>query len=161
MQESYKLDKAVRPPPAITNAVSWRNENIVYKKNEVFLDVIESVNLLVRDKTVPHWSHKLNLQVNSNGTLLRSEVVGSIKMKSYLSGMPELRLGLNDRLLFEGSGRCNFSPHSSRNFDFVVCFVALFLNLGAYEYDGFIAVVVFVLLRFLLFVLRWARWPTK
>jgi len=89
MQESYKLDKAVRPPPAITNAVSWRNENIVYKKNEVFLDVIESVNLLV----------------NSNGTLLRSEVVGSIKMKSYLSGMPELRLGLNDRLLFEGSGR--------------------------------------------------------
>ena len=32
---------------AVTNAVSWRSENIKYRKNEVFLDVIESVNLLV------------------------------------------------------------------------------------------------------------------
>ena len=31
----------------VTNAVSWRSENIKYRKNEVFLDVIESVNLLV------------------------------------------------------------------------------------------------------------------
>ena len=33
---------------AVTNAVSWRSEGIRYRKNEVFLDVIESVNLLVR-----------------------------------------------------------------------------------------------------------------
>jgi AP-1 complex subunit mu len=33
---------------AVTNAVSWRSEGIKYKKNEIFLDVIESVNLLVR-----------------------------------------------------------------------------------------------------------------
>jgi len=33
---------------AATNAVSWRSEGIFYRKNEVFLDVIESVNLLVR-----------------------------------------------------------------------------------------------------------------
>ena len=26
-------------------------------------------------------------------------------MKSYLSGMPELKLGLNDKLLFEATGR--------------------------------------------------------
>ena len=32
---------------AVTNAVSWRSEGIKYRKNEVFLDVIESVNLLV------------------------------------------------------------------------------------------------------------------
>ena len=32
---------------AVTNAVSWRTEGIRYRKNEVFLDVIESVNLLV------------------------------------------------------------------------------------------------------------------
>jgi AP-1 complex subunit mu len=37
----------VRPPIAVTNAVSWRSEGIKYRKNEVFLDVIESVNLLV------------------------------------------------------------------------------------------------------------------
>jgi len=86
-QESYKLE-VVRPPPALTVVTSWRSENIKYRKNEVFLDVIENVNLLV----------------NTNGTLLRSEIAGSIKMKSYLSGMPELRLGLNDRLLFESNG---------------------------------------------------------
>lgn len=47
-QESYKLEVQVRPPIAVTNAVSWRSEGIKYRKNEVFLDVIESVNLLVR-----------------------------------------------------------------------------------------------------------------
>ncbi|CAF5057663.1 unnamed protein product, partial [Rotaria socialis] len=30
---------------------------------------------------------------------------GVIKMRVYLSGMPELRLGLNDKILFETSGR--------------------------------------------------------
>lgn len=44
-------------------------------------------------------------QANSNGNVLRSEIVGSIKMRVYLSGMPELRLGLNDKVLFESTGR--------------------------------------------------------
>ncbi|XP_043223865.1 AP-1 complex subunit mu-1-like [Amphibalanus amphitrite] len=88
-QESHKLEVAPRPPMAVTNAVHWRSEGIKYRKNEVFLDVIESVNLLA----------------NSNGNVLRSEIVGSIKMRVYLSGMPELRLGLNDKVLFESTGR--------------------------------------------------------
>ena len=41
-----------RPPMALTNAVSWRSEGIKYRKNEVFLDVIESVNLLVGIKYI-------------------------------------------------------------------------------------------------------------
>ncbi len=49
-QDAHKLEVQVRPPMAVTNAVSWRSEGIKYKKNEVFLDVIESVNLLVSDK---------------------------------------------------------------------------------------------------------------
>jgi len=28
-------------------------------------------------------------------------------MKSFLSGMPELKLGLNDKALFEATGRSN------------------------------------------------------
>ncbi|KAF3933067.1 Stonin-2 [Dactylellina cionopaga] len=88
-QESHKLEVQARPPIALTNAVSWRSEGIRYRKNEVFLDVIESVNLLV----------------NSNGNVLRSEILGAIKMKCYLSGMPELRLGLNDKVMFESTGR--------------------------------------------------------
>lgn len=47
-QESHKLEVQARPPMAVTNAVSWRSEGIRYRKNEVFLDVVESVNLLVR-----------------------------------------------------------------------------------------------------------------
>ena len=46
-QEGQKLEVAPRPPMAVTNAVSWRSEGIKHRKNEVFLDVIESVNLLV------------------------------------------------------------------------------------------------------------------
>lgn len=88
-QEGQKLEMAPRPPMALTNAVSWRSEGIKYRKNEVFLDVIESVNLLA----------------TSTGSVLTSEIVGSIKMRVYLSGMPELRLGLNDKVLFESTGR--------------------------------------------------------
>lgn len=69
--------------------MSWRSEGIRYRKNEVFLDVIESLNLLV----------------SANGNVLRSEILGSVKMKCYLSGMPELRLGLNDKVMFEATGR--------------------------------------------------------
>ncbi|CAD7936785.1 unnamed protein product [Amoebophrya sp. A25] len=79
----------VKPIAAITNAVSWRPEGIVHKKNEIFLDVVERLNLLV----------------SANGSVLRSEILGSLKMKSFLSGMPELKLGLNDKLLFEQTGR--------------------------------------------------------
>lgn len=47
-QQGHKLEVgAPRPPATVTNAVSWRSEGIKYRKNEVFMDVIESVNLLV------------------------------------------------------------------------------------------------------------------
>ncbi|KAJ8472621.1 hypothetical protein ONZ51_g8382 [Trametes cubensis] len=72
-QDSYKLEVQVRPLIAVTNAVSWRSEGIWYRKNEVFLRVVE--------------------------------VLCAIKMKCYLSGMPELRLGLNDKVMFESTGR--------------------------------------------------------
>ncbi|OXB51872.1 UNVERIFIED_CONTAM: hypothetical protein H355_006098, partial [Colinus virginianus] len=89
-QEGTKLETGRgRVPPTVTNAVSWRSEGIKYKKNEVFIDVVEAVNLLV----------------SASGSVVRSEVVGSIRLKVFLSGMPELRLGLNDRVLFELTGR--------------------------------------------------------
>merc|ERR1712123_261916 len=89
-QESHKLEVTeVRPPSTVTNAVSWRSEGVKYRKNEVFLDVVESVDLLV----------------SATGNVLRSEIVGAVKMRVYLSGMPELRLGLNDKILFESTGR--------------------------------------------------------
>lgn len=48
-QEGAKLEVAKsKVPTTVTNAVSWRSEGIKYKKNEVFIDVIESINVLVR-----------------------------------------------------------------------------------------------------------------
>eukprot|EP01116_Phalansterium_solitarium_P022346 TRINITY_DN733_c0_g1_i1.p1 TRINITY_DN733_c0_g1~~TRINITY_DN733_c0_g1_i1.p1 ORF type:complete len:432 (-),score=175.71 TRINITY_DN733_c0_g1_i1:185-1480(-) len=100
-QEGNKLNKQkheVAVPKGVTGVVSWRSEDIKYRKNEVFLDVIESINLLVA----------------SNGTLLRSEIAGAVKMRSYLSGMPELRLGLNDRVQFGSIGGQQGSSSSSK-----------------------------------------------
>ena len=70
------------------NQVS-RAPGIVYKTNQAFLDVIEKVNSLI--------SHK--------GEMLRSEIVGQINMKALLSGMPNLKLGLNDKIFYEISGK--------------------------------------------------------
>jgi AP-4 complex subunit mu-1 len=53
------------------------------KKNEIFIDVIE----------------RLNVVFNSQGNVLTSEVDGSIQMKSFLTGSPDLYLGLNDDLV--------------------------------------------------------------
>ena len=49
------------------------------------------------------------MQVNANGNGVRSEILGAVKMKCYLSGMPELRLSLNDKVMFETTGRSELS----------------------------------------------------
>eukprot|EP00747_Dinoflagellata_sp_TGD_P086815 gnl/TRDRNA2_/TRDRNA2_163429_c0_seq2.p1 gnl/TRDRNA2_/TRDRNA2_163429_c0~~gnl/TRDRNA2_/TRDRNA2_163429_c0_seq2.p1 ORF type:complete len:657 (-),score=90.10 gnl/TRDRNA2_/TRDRNA2_163429_c0_seq2:63-1790(-) len=64
----------LRAPRAVTNAVSWRSEGIRHTKNEVFLAVVD-------------------------GSLLKSEAQGVLRLKSFLSGMPELKLVLNDKLV--------------------------------------------------------------
>jgi AP-1 complex subunit mu len=86
-QDSYKLQKEVRPAPSLSTAVPWRNGSAKYASNEVFLDVIEKVNLLV----------------SASGAVLRSDLSGHIRIKPELSGMPNLSLGLNDRLQVESS----------------------------------------------------------
>ena len=49
---------------------------------QVFLDIIEQVNVLM----------------NSKGVVLRCDVNGKMTMKAFLSGMPEVKVGLNDKL---------------------------------------------------------------
>ncbi|RMJ22294.1 AP-2 complex subunit [Aspergillus sp. HF37] len=68
-----------------TGALSWRRSNVKYRKNEAFVDVIEDVNLLM----------------SATGTVLRADVNGQIVMRAYLSGTPECKFGLNDRLLLD------------------------------------------------------------
>ena len=50
--ESNKLSKsdkigATQIPISVSNIVSWRSEGIKHSKNEIFLDVVEKLNLLV------------------------------------------------------------------------------------------------------------------
>jgi AP-1 complex subunit mu len=87
--------EAARPPMAVTNAVSWRSEGVRHKKNEVFLDVVEGVSMVV----------------GAGGQVVVSEVQGVLKMRTYLSGMPECKLGLNDKVLFEAQGRSSAQRH--------------------------------------------------
>ncbi len=102
--ESHELnlDKnaSIAIAKTLTNVVSWRTDKAFYKKNEVYLDVIEKVNSLVLI---------IFKKISSTGTVLRSEVIGLIKMKCFLSGMPNLQLGLNDKVLFDLLGRCKNS----------------------------------------------------
>jgi AP-1 complex subunit mu len=65
LQESHKQSVANDVPIAVTNAVSWRKEGIKYRKNEIFVDTVEKVNLLV----------------GSKGQVLHSEVIGALKMR--------------------------------------------------------------------------------
>ena len=78
------------PPPTnitaqITGAIDWRREGILHKKNEVYIDLLESVNVLM----------------SASGNILRSEVSGVVRMDTKLSGMPECKFGLNDKLVID------------------------------------------------------------
>ncbi|KAL4940718.1 hypothetical protein BDV06DRAFT_15849 [Aspergillus oleicola] len=85
-----------------TGALSWRRADVKYRKNEAFVDVIEDVNLLM----------------SATGTVLRADVNGQIVMRAYLSGTPECKFGLNDRLLLDndaaGPGGSSSTPSSGR-----------------------------------------------
>ncbi|GAC95247.1 hypothetical protein PHSY_002822 [Pseudozyma hubeiensis SY62] len=88
--EGVKSEQAVREDSSkitiqATGATSWRRADVKYRKNEAFVDVVETVNLLM----------------SSKGTILRADVDGAILMRAYLTGMPECRFGLNDKLVLE------------------------------------------------------------
>ncbi|KAF8584091.1 clathrin adaptor mu subunit [Ramaria rubella] len=72
-----------------TGSTSWRRGDVKYKKNEAFVDVVETVNLLM----------------SATGTVLRADVDGHILMRAYLSGTPECKFGLNDKLVLDKGER--------------------------------------------------------
>lgn len=80
-----------------TGAVSWRAEGVRYKKNEIYIDVIEQVNLLVAQ----------------NGRHIRADVSGQVVCKALLSGMPDCQLGLNDRIAMDAETSRKGKPAGS------------------------------------------------
>lgn len=80
-----KSKKTNEMSESVNTNIPWRPGNYKYKKNEAYLDVIEKVNMLV----------------GTQGQVIKSEVEGCLKMRCYLSGTPDLVLGLNDKKFFE------------------------------------------------------------
>jgi AP-1 complex subunit mu len=74
--------------------------------------------------------------VSAQGTVLRSEIVGAVKMKVYLTGMPELRLGLNDKVLFESTGRSKTKTVELEDVKFHQC-----VRLSRFENDRTISFI--------------------
>ncbi|MES1907032.1 MAG: hypothetical protein MHM6MM_000230 [Cercozoa sp. M6MM] len=75
-QESRQITKAV------TGAPTHREGNIKYRRNEVYIDVLEQVNVMMRD-----------------GVVQKSDVSGRVMMRTMLSGMPECKVGINDKVM--------------------------------------------------------------
>ncbi|XP_041480038.1 AP-2 complex subunit mu [Lytechinus pictus] len=73
----------------VTGQIGWRREGIKYRRNELFLDVLEDVNLLM----------------SPQGQVLSAHVAGRVVMKSYLSGMPECKFGMNDKITLDRQGK--------------------------------------------------------
>lgn len=65
------------------NKISWRPKGIFYNKNEFFINFNEYLKF--------KFNHKVH-------KVILNQIHGEIKCKSYLSGMPHLKLGLNETL---------------------------------------------------------------
>lgn len=97
--KSQTKEETAQITSQVTGQIGWRREGIKYRRNELFLDVFENVNLLM----------------SPQGQVLSAHVAGRIVMKSYLSGMPECKFGINDRVLVESKGKSSLDD-TSRGF---------------------------------------------
>ncbi|KAN0101359.1 Mu homology domain containing protein [Tylopilus felleus] len=89
MSSPHVAEESAKITVQATGATSWRPGDVKYKKNKAFVDVVETVNLSMSVK----------------GTTLGVDVDGHIQMRAYLSGTPECKFGLNDKLLIDKSER--------------------------------------------------------
>lgn len=108
-----------------TGALSWRRADVKYRKNEAFVDVIEDVNLLM----------------SAGGTVLRADVSGQIIMRAYLSGTPECKFGLNDRLLLDGAGKASTTRAAAGSVTLEDCQFHQCVKLGKFDTDRIISFV--------------------
>eukprot|EP00656_Telonema_subtile_P011215 TRINITY_DN15525_c0_g1_i2.p1 TRINITY_DN15525_c0_g1~~TRINITY_DN15525_c0_g1_i2.p1 ORF type:complete len:428 (-),score=109.14 TRINITY_DN15525_c0_g1_i2:262-1545(-) len=113
---------------AATGVVSWRKQGIKYRKNELYIDVHEEVNMLTSAK----------------GQVLRHDVSGKVLLNSKLSGMPECKFGLNDKIMLDKqtTGRAQRKGGSS-NSSIVLddCTFDKCVRLGRFDSDRSISFV--------------------
>ncbi|ETO25219.1 hypothetical protein RFI_11917 [Reticulomyxa filosa] len=135
VQEIHKLERPnniIDLAGIIGMASPWKDERIVYKNNEAFLDVVEKLNLLVLINFALlflciflflFFFHNMEREhmpcvyvgtidkVAPNGNVLHSEISGTLKMRIFLSGKPEMRLGLNDKIVMKQCSFENLTTH--------------------------------------------------
>lgn len=133
-------EDAAKITSQVTGQIGWRRENIKYRKHEMFLDVLENVSLLMSPQgltwlpLVPRvctcpilpCAHRVslcvachmtyaNIYLGCAGQPLSSHVSGTIRMKCYLSGMPDCKLGINDKIgTKEGNKPTNPKPSKKK-----------------------------------------------
>ncbi|CZT98857.1 hypothetical protein PFAG_03294 [Plasmodium falciparum Santa Lucia] len=84
------------------------------KKNEIFIDIVEKINLIM----------------NSNGEIVYSYIDGVIQIKSYLLGNPFIKIALNDDLYIK-----NIHHDNSNNIIIDDCNFNHLVNLSQFEKD--------------------------
>jgi AP-2 complex subunit mu-1 len=97
----------------VTGQIGWRREGIKYRRNELFLDVLEFCNLLMSPQGKDIGTNYAELKARSDrlivafytkcilGQVLSAHVAGKVVMKSFLSGMPECKFGINDKIVMD------------------------------------------------------------
>ncbi|KMU72646.1 AP-2 complex subunit mu [Coccidioides immitis RMSCC 3703] len=82
--------------------------------------------------------------MSATGTVLRADVNGQIIMRAYLSGTPECKFGLNDRLLLDGdeaSGRARATRAAAGSVTLEDCQFHQCVRLGRFDADRIISFV--------------------
>ena len=94
-----------KPVISSVNANGRKSDSSGPQKNEIFVDILERLNVLF----------------SANGYVLNSTIDGCIQMKSYLAGNPQLRLALNEDLVIgKNNGQYGAPTVDDINFNDIV-----------------------------------------
>ena len=94
-------------PTGTVSNMPWRKAQVNHPNNEIYIDIVEEIDAIL----------------NAQGSVISSDVSGSIQAQSNLSGVPDLILTFNDASLIDD---CSFHPcvrYSRFEKDKVVSFV--------------------------------------
>eukprot|EP00658_Telonema_sp_P-2_P038047 TRINITY_DN27353_c0_g1_i1.p1 TRINITY_DN27353_c0_g1~~TRINITY_DN27353_c0_g1_i1.p1 ORF type:complete len:444 (+),score=135.62 TRINITY_DN27353_c0_g1_i1:158-1489(+) len=127
-QESVRSEALARDVTvAATGVVSWRKQGIKHRKNQLYIDVHEEVNMLTSAK----------------GQILRHDVSGKVLLNSKLSGMPECKFGLNDKIMLDKQATRAATRKGGSNSSIVLddCTFDKCVRLGRFDSDRSISFV--------------------
>ncbi|KAK7845730.1 ap-4 complex subunit mu [Quercus suber] len=123
------------PGTAVTKSVV-ANDPTGRRREEIFVDLIEKISIT--------FSSSVRTFTLILGYILTSEIDGTIQMKSYLTGNPEIRLALNDDLTIGRGGRSVFDYRSSSGTGAVIlddCNFHESVHLDSFEMDKTLSLV--------------------